>query len=95
MRWVLDQSLILLHPFMPFVTEELWALTADASQVKRDKLLCHAAWPQDGVRAEDAAAEINFVVETIKTIFTEKKVTILYMETMETINFVGEITTTY
>ena len=29
MAWVLDQSMILLNPFMPFITEELWGTTAD------------------------------------------------------------------
>jgi valyl-tRNA synthetase len=28
--WVRDQIVKLLHPFMPFITEELWALTASA-----------------------------------------------------------------
>ncbi len=36
--WVLDQILILLHPFMPFITEELWARTGEFGQ-KRDGML--------------------------------------------------------
>ena len=40
MAWVLDQSMILLHPFMPFITEELWGTTG-----KRAKLLVHTDWP--------------------------------------------------
>ena len=52
MGWVLDQCLILLHPFMPFVTEELWALSA-----KRDGLCVHADWPGHGAGLVDAAAE--------------------------------------
>ncbi|MHA6324361.1 valine--tRNA ligase [Roseivivax sp. CAU 1753] len=40
MGWVLDQCMILLHPFMPFITEELWTLSA-----KRDGLCAHADWP--------------------------------------------------
>ena len=43
--WVLDQILILLHPFMPFITEELWARTGDYG-AKRDGMLIVEAWPQ-------------------------------------------------
>jgi len=39
--WVRDEILKLLHPFMPFITEELWAVTA-----KRDGLLVLAPWPR-------------------------------------------------
>ncbi|RIK97705.1 MAG: valine--tRNA ligase [Proteobacteria bacterium] len=38
--WVRDEILKLLHPFMPFLTEELWAVTAS-----RDNLLTLAEWP--------------------------------------------------
>jgi valyl-tRNA synthetase len=38
--WARDEILRLLHPFMPFITEELWAVTA-----KRDGLLALAEWP--------------------------------------------------
>ena len=37
--WALDEILKLLHPFMPFITEELWAVTAT-----RDGLLALAPW---------------------------------------------------
>jgi valyl-tRNA synthetase len=37
--WARDEILKLLHPFMPFITEELWAVTA-----KRDGLLALASW---------------------------------------------------
>jgi valyl-tRNA synthetase len=37
--WARDEILKLLHPFMPFITEELWAVTA-----KRDGLLVLAPW---------------------------------------------------
>jgi valyl-tRNA synthetase len=32
MAWVIDQCLILLHPTMPFITEELWGEIADAAE---------------------------------------------------------------
>ena len=43
--WVLDEILKLLHPFMPFITEELWQVTAEQGP-KRDSLLVLADWPQ-------------------------------------------------
>ncbi|WP_374294638.1 valine--tRNA ligase [Sphingomonas sp.] len=50
--WVLDQILVLLHPFMPFITEELWhAMGA------RDHDLIVAQWPMADARALDPEAE--------------------------------------
>ncbi|WP_420964086.1 valine--tRNA ligase [Bradyrhizobium sp. B120] len=50
--WARDEILKLLHPFMPFITEELWAVTA-----KRDGLLVLAPWPRkQGVTGEQLAA---------------------------------------
>ena len=50
--WTRDEILKLLHPFMPFITEELWAVTA-----KRDGLLVLAPWPRkSGVTGEQLAA---------------------------------------
>src|SRR3546814_5753135 len=50
----------MLHPFMPFMTEELWAHTAS-----RDTLLCHADWPAPEFGDETAAAEINWLVDLV------------------------------
>ncbi|MEM0909040.1 MAG: valine--tRNA ligase, partial [Pseudomonadota bacterium] len=66
--WVIDTILKVLHPFMPFLTEELWAITAERSGTTRATRLIHARWPGDGPRDESAAAEINFVVDLIATV---------------------------
>jgi valyl-tRNA synthetase len=64
---VLDEIYKLLHPFMPFMTEELWAHTAGEGRA-RDTLLCHAAWPQPDFEDAEAAAEINWLVELVSGI---------------------------
>lgn len=50
--WVLDQILVLLHPFMPFITEELWHAMGP-----RDHDLIVAQWPMADARALDPEAE--------------------------------------
>jgi valyl-tRNA synthetase len=65
--WVLDQILILLHPFMPFITEELWAKTAEYG-AKRNGMLIVEAWPDLGhdLIDEAAEAEIEWMVRLIE-----------------------------
>lgn len=61
-KWALDHALRLLHPFMPFVTEELWGKTA----TRADKLMLDS-WPTlaDGLIDEAADDEINWLIEAI------------------------------
>ena len=66
--WVLDEIVKLLHPFMPFLTEELWSVTAEQGQ-KREHMLALAAWPQhDGLSDPKAEAEIGWVIDLIAAI---------------------------
>jgi valyl-tRNA synthetase len=66
--FVRDQILALLHPFMPFITEELWSVTAEGG-VARESLLALAPWPLlIGLEDETAEAEIGWVVEVITAI---------------------------
>lgn len=64
LAFVLDQSLKLLHPFMPFVTEELWA--ARAGEAGRGGLLMLSRWPAlEGLADAEAEAEIGWLVELV------------------------------
>jgi valyl-tRNA synthetase len=62
--WVLDQILVMLHPFMPFITEELWH-----AQGPRTRELIVSDWPNPQAQINlEAQSEINWVVDTIKEI---------------------------
>jgi valyl-tRNA synthetase len=66
--WALDEILKMLHPFMPFVTEELWGVTAEGPAT-RDTLLVLAPWPRhDGLDDPAAEAEIGWLVDLISAI---------------------------
>ncbi|MDE1570308.1 valine--tRNA ligase [Aquabacter sediminis] len=66
--FVLDVALKLLHPFMPFLTEELWARTGEHGPA-REGLLALASWPDtDGLEAPDAEAEVGWVVDLVTEI---------------------------
>ncbi len=62
--WVLDQAMIMLHPVMPFITEELWSQTG-----AKGMLISHA-WPAFDDTAIDAAAdtEINWLIDVVNEI---------------------------
>ncbi|HEX8192834.1 MAG TPA: valine--tRNA ligase [Allosphingosinicella sp.] len=67
--WVLDQILVMLHPFMPFITEELWNALGE-----RPYPLITANWPMPDARAldPDAGAEIDWLIRLVSGIRTAR-----------------------
>ena len=66
--WVLDQILVMLHPFMPFVTEELWSAMG-----ARENELIVARWPAPGAGVDaEAKREVEFLVGLVGNLRTAK-----------------------
>jgi valyl-tRNA synthetase len=66
--WVLDQILVMLHPFMPFITEELWH-----AQGARPYELIVAKWPEPAARADAAArSEVEWLIDLTRALRTAK-----------------------
>ncbi|MBX5148387.1 valine--tRNA ligase [Rhizobium lentis] len=65
--YILEEIYKLLHPFMPFMTEELWAHTAGEGR-ERDTLVCHAEWPSPSYADDGAADEINWLIDLVSGI---------------------------
>jgi valyl-tRNA synthetase len=66
--WVLDQILVMLHPFMPFITEELWH-----AQGERPYDLIVAKWPEPQAKVDKAAkAEVDWLVDLTSNLRTAK-----------------------
>ena len=65
--WVLDQTTILLNPFMPYITEELYASIAD----RKDKgLVMTMPWPEyaANLNKADAKTEMDWLIKLISEI---------------------------
>jgi len=60
--WVIDQILVMLHPFMPFITEELWHAMGE-----RPYDLIVAKWPMADARSLDpeAAKEVDWLIRLV------------------------------
>ena len=68
--WTLDQTLKLLHPVMPFITEELWDELGEEGAPRDEATLIGAAWPvlPDGFIDAEAEAEIGWLVDLVSEV---------------------------
>ena len=68
--WTLDQTLKLMHPIMPFITEELWDKLAEEGAARTEATLIGAAWPDlpDAFIDPAAEAEIGWLVDLVTEI---------------------------
>jgi valyl-tRNA synthetase len=76
---VLGSVLRLLHPFMPFVTEEIWQSLRELPGVKAGDALCIAPYPTGETVAHDAAAEreaeaLMEIIRATRNLRAERKV---------------------
>jgi valyl-tRNA synthetase len=66
--WVLDQIMVMLHPFMPFVTEELWHALGE-----RETDLILARWPEPAATVDPAARdEVEWLIALVSGFRTAK-----------------------
>ncbi len=70
--WVIDQILVMLHPFMPFITEELWHSMADPASPRAYDVI-HAKWPEPEAAVDaEAKAEIEWLIKLVGEVRTAK-----------------------
>jgi valyl-tRNA synthetase len=66
--WVIDQILVMLHPFMPFITEELWHAIASPAHPRPYDLIL-ARWPQPAAAPDsDARADMEWLIALVSDI---------------------------
>jgi valyl-tRNA synthetase len=71
--WVLDQILVMLHPFMPFITEELWHAQASHQGGARPYELIVAKWPEPAAAADrGATAEVEWLIDLTRSLRAAK-----------------------
>jgi valyl-tRNA synthetase len=71
--WVLDQILVMLHPFMPFITEELWHAMGANGQGRGGNLIIHANWPEPQAKVDvEAKAEVEWLIKLVGEVRTAK-----------------------
>mgnify|MGYP003629953342 FL=1 len=70
--WVLDQIIVMLHPFMPFITEELWHAMAQDNGGRNYDLIV-AKWPEPQAEIDtEAKAEVDWLIKLISEVRSTK-----------------------
>jgi len=67
LHYCLEQIYKALHPFMPFMTEELWARSAPEGEA-RPQCLALTPWPQADFADKQAADDINWLIEVVSAV---------------------------
>ncbi len=87
--WSFDQILVMLHPLMPFITEELWAAMGE-----RPYELIVAKWPEPETNVDAAAkADIEWLIELVSEVRTVRsELNIPWSATLEPLVLASRVT---